>query len=257
VRAGLAEGRIPLAKSNVASLPVDGGEARRELSGLAARWLGTSVAIHSAVLCRIDRTGLDIDRQVLGYGLSQLGAVFGGQPFGAGWEKMQRILSFVTEGLPGRRTAGGVVFDLRRDGLYLMRESRNIDALHLAPGASGVWDGRFHVANHGQGAVQIVAAGRESTLKFPDATPRGVVMRAAASAPQVRIVEESGQQGQAAVEIIPHLAPFDRFLTRFDLAFADRLATLFGRTAYLSPPLQQLLTENACRAADRLGKGPA
>jgi tRNA(Ile)-lysidine synthase len=235
-RTGLAEGGPGLAVSNVASLPVDGGEERQELSGLAARWLGDSVAIYSAVLCRIDRAGLDIDRPVLCYGLSQLGAVFGGQKFGCGRAKMERILSFVAEGLPGRRTAGGVVFDLRRDGLYLMRESRNIDALHLVPGASGVWDGRFQVANRGQRAVQIVAAGPESTLDFPDITPRGVVMRAAASAPQVRLAEESGQ-GHAVVEIIPYLAPFDRFLTRFDLAFADRLATLFGRTAYLLPPL--------------------
>lgn len=68
--------------------------------------------------------GLRQDRAVLDYALGRLAAVFGGQPFAPGRAQMERVLAFVTGSEPGRMTAGRVVFDLRRDGLYLARESR-------------------------------------------------------------------------------------------------------------------------------------
>ncbi|MET0749246.1 MAG: tRNA lysidine(34) synthetase TilS [Rhizobium sp.] len=229
--------RALLGVSEVAAIIDDGGSAAMRLSQSAAAWVGESVTIHAALLGCVDIASIDTNSPVFAYGLSYLATVFGGQPFALGHEKLQRILAFIADGLPGRRTAGGVVFDLRRGGLYLMRESRNIAALRLPPGARGVWDGRFDVHNDGPGAVHIVANGEARSVALPAGLPGSAAMRAAASAPSVLFEADNGPKNDGAVTITPRLAPFDRFLTRFDLTLADQLSRSFGRTAYLSPPL--------------------
>ncbi|MBB5572849.1 MULTISPECIES: tRNA lysidine(34) synthetase TilS [Rhizobium] len=226
--------RKRLAQDAAPSLAQDSGAARAALSTDAAAWLERYATVHAGVLCVISRDALAADEVVLSYALSYLAAVFGGGPYGPGRERMRRILDFIGEGEPGRRTAGGVVFDLRRDGLYLMRESRGIQPLVLASGADGIWDGRFWIANHGPASVRIEAAGVKGTAEFPEGLPKGAVQRARAVLPQM--VADDGENAASAV-IVPYLAPFDRFLTRFDLTFADRLSTCFGREPYVRPPL--------------------
>ncbi|MDE1993803.1 MAG: tRNA lysidine(34) synthetase TilS [Rhizobiaceae bacterium] len=210
----------------------DGTAVRRALAEKAADWFGRHATVHAAALCAIDRKGLDAEEAVLAYALSHLAAVFGGEPYGPGRDRMRRILDFIGEGEPGRRTAGGVVFDLRRDGLYLMRESRGIQSLELASEAAAIWDGRFRIANHSDSPIRIEAAGAKGEAIFPEGLPRGAMRRARAALPQI---VSGGDDGSVA--IMPYLAPFDRFLTRFDLTFANRLAAAFVRQAYALPPL--------------------
>ncbi|MEZ2220246.1 tRNA lysidine(34) synthetase TilS [Rhizobium sp. RCC_161_2] len=220
------------------SLPDDA--TRALLSVEAARWLDEHVRIHAGVLCAIDRAAFAADGAVISYALSYLAAAIGGEPYGPGRERMRRILNFIGEGRPGRRTAGGVVFDLRRDGLYLMRESRDIRPLVLAARADGIWDGRFRIVNHGPSVIRIEAAGATGTMEFSEGLPKGAVQRARAVLPKV----VAGDEGAAVLATIaPYLAPFDRFLTRFNLTFADRLAACFGREPYVPSPLSDLLTE--------------
>jgi tRNA(Ile)-lysidine synthase len=212
----------------------DAGAARAALSDAAAAWLGDYVTVHAGALCAISRKALAADEAVIAYALSHLAAVFGGEPYGPGRERMRRILDFIGEGRPGRRTAGGVVFDLRRDGLYLMRESRDIKPLVLAVGVAGVWDGRFRIVNHGPAIIRVEAAGLMGTMEFPDGLPKGAVQRARAVLPKVIASDEGATM---SVTITPHLTPFDRFLTRFNLTFANRLAACLGRETYMPPPL--------------------
>ncbi|MDL2409062.1 tRNA lysidine(34) synthetase TilS [Rhizobium calliandrae] len=227
--------RKRLAEGDIASISVpDGGVARAALSAEAAAWLDRHVTVNADVLCAIGRDGLAVDEAVLSYALSYLAAVFGGGSYRPGRERMRRVLDFIGEDRPGRRAAGGVVFDLRRDGLYLMRESRDIRPLVLASGTDGVWDGRFRIANHGPTTIRVEAAGASGWAKFAERLPKGAVQRARAVLP--RIVACDGDN-DTSVAIAPYLAPFDRFLTRFDLTFADRLAACFGREAYMPPPL--------------------
>ncbi|MBB3611235.1 tRNA lysidine(34) synthetase TilS [Rhizobium sp. BK602] len=208
----------------------DGGLARAALSAQAAAWLDRYVTVHANVLCAIARPALEAEQAVLAYAFSHLAGVFGGAPYGPGRERMRRILDFIAEGKPGRRTAGGVVFDLRKDGLYLMRESRGIQPLVLAAGAEGVWDGRFRIVNSGRSAIRIEMAGTCAGGPFTEGLPKGAVQRARAALPHV------AGDGEAAA-ITPYMAPFDRFLTRFDLTFANRLAACLGRQPYMPPPL--------------------
>ncbi|MBM7050185.1 MULTISPECIES: tRNA lysidine(34) synthetase TilS [Rhizobium] len=226
--------RMRLAQDPTPALFVDGGANRAALSAKAALWLDDHVAIHANALCVIDRAAFSLDETVVVYALSYLAAAFGGEAYGPGRGQMERILNFVNAGNPGRRTAGGVVFDLRRDALFLMRESRNIEPLTLMPGARGIWDGRFEVVNPGPTPVHVRACGAEGAAFLPTDLPRGAVQRARAAMPQI----EADKANMAAdVTISPYLAPFDRFLTRFDLTFADRLSVAFGREAYRRLPL--------------------
>ncbi|NLS15241.1 tRNA lysidine(34) synthetase TilS [Rhizobium sp. P40RR-XXII] len=219
------------------SPPGNGGSGRAVLSAKAARWLDDHVTIHANALCAIDRSGLSADKAVVAYVLSYLAAVFGGRPYAPGRVQMERVLEFVNGADSGRRTAGGVVFDLRRDGLYLMRESRNIARLSVPSGEKGNWDGRFEISNSGRTPISVRAAGTENATFFPPNLPKGAVRRATAAMPL--IVTEAGIKA-GSIAVMPRLAPFDRFLTRFDLTFADRLSIAFGREAYMRPPLSVL-----------------
>ncbi|MFT4002313.1 MAG: tRNA lysidine(34) synthetase TilS [Rhizobium sp.] len=229
--------RMGLARDAAVAMPADGAADRSALSRRAAAWLDDHVAVYANALCAIDRSALGADKAVVAYALSYLAAVFGGKAYAPGRAQMERILEFVKGADSGRRTAGGVVFDLRRDALYLMRESRNIAPLSILPGAKGIWDGRFEVGNLGRTPVGVRACGAEGSAIFPSTLPKAAVKRARAAMPL--IAAEAGA-GAASVEITPYLAPFDRFLTRFDLTFADRLSIVFGREAYRRLPLSAL-----------------
>ncbi|PDT12198.1 tRNA lysidine(34) synthetase TilS [Rhizobium sp. M1] len=139
-------------------------EARLAVSSAAAEWLDRHFRLHGGLLGQVSVDGLRQDRAVLDYALGRLTAVFGGQPFVPGRAHMERLLSFVTGGEPGRVTVGRVVFDLRRDGLYLARESRGILPLVLRPGEAGVWDGRFRVCNGSAVNARIEARAGLSSL---------------------------------------------------------------------------------------------
>ncbi|TIX91323.1 tRNA lysidine(34) synthetase TilS [Rhizobium sp. P44RR-XXIV] len=229
--------RKKLAQETEAAVLADGGANRTALSGSAASWLDEYVTIHANVLCAIDRAAFSGDAAVVTYALSSLAAVFGGEVYGPGRQQMERILDFVKAGQPGRRTAGGVVFDLRRDSLYLMRESRNIEPMTLMPGAKAIWDGRFELVNSGSAPIRVQARGAQLAKSFPPDLPKGAVQRASAAMP---LIAANGSEEAAAAAVVPHLAPFDRFLTRFDLIFANRLSVAFGREAYMRPPLSAL-----------------
>lgn len=179
---------------------------------------------------------------------------------------MERILAFATGSKPGRMTAGRVVFDLRHDGLYLARENRGISPLVLRPGEAGVWDGRFYARNGSVASIEIQAAAAhaQDTSRFIESItaqtrgawipvtstgmteymqrlPKSAWKRAIASAP-VLSAEESllSEESARMVELAPYFAPFDRFLTRFDFIFANRLSAVFATAPYARPPLRSI-----------------
>lgn len=228
--------RAVLRDSDAAELLGIDSRAAMDLSRQAAEWLDSHVRIHAGLLCEIARGALVANPRVIFYGLSHLTAVMGGQPFGPNRDTLVRIIDFLAKGELGRRTAGGVVFDLRRNALYLMRESRNITPLRLTPGARGIWDGRFDVVNRGSAVVRIAAEAAPASFSLPASVPNGVAQRVRMAAPDICLDADCGHVDNDNVSIASRLAPFDRFLTRFDYTFADRLALSFARTPYLSPP---------------------
>ncbi len=212
------------------------GELRASVSASAARWLDQYFVLHSPFVGQIVSAGLTAERYVLDYAIARLAAVFGGQAFPLGRKQMDDVQALIEGGQPGRTTAGRVVFDLRRDGLFLVRESRGIPSLTLERGARDVWDGRLLVENSAHEEIGIVAGQAETAS---GQLPRGVFRRALAVAP--RIVDAGGREASdrvaEKVRIAPYFSPFDRFLTRFDFMFAQSLAAAFGTRPYPKPPL--------------------
>ncbi|UFW63348.1 tRNA lysidine(34) synthetase TilS [Rhizobium laguerreae] len=266
-------------------------EERMALSAKGAEWLDRHFTLHGGLLGQVMPDGLRQDRAVLNYALGRLAAVFGGQPFAPGRAQMERVFTFATGGGLGRMTAGRVVFDLRRDGLYLARESRGILPLVLRPGEAGVWDGRFYACNGSTASVEIEAAatyapsflclsqessapkflGAKDTSRIVESItaqmrgawipvtslgsspstgmredhiallPKAAWKRAVASAPALTsegapLSEESARM----IELTPYFAPFDRFLTRFDFIFANRLSAVFVTAPYARLPLRSI-----------------
>jgi len=154
---------------------------------------------------------------------------------------MDRVMDFVGAARPGRITAGRVVFDRRRDGLYLMRECRNLPRLSVAAGATAIWDDRLSISNARDKAVTICAVGEGANIDmaalFPE-VPAGVAKRAALSLP---CVEQDGAPilGQDGKGLILNavLKPYDLFLPRFDLALANAISGIVGRAPYPQPPV--------------------
>ncbi|MBY5367940.1 tRNA lysidine(34) synthetase TilS [Rhizobium leguminosarum] len=248
-------------------------EARLALSASGAEWLDRHFTLHGGLLGQVTPDGLRQDRAVLDYALGRLTAVFGGLPFAPGRAHMEHILAFVTGSEPGRMTVGRVVFDLRRDGLYLARESRGILPLVLQPGEAGVWDGRFYARNASAALIEIQTPkdfGAQDTSRLIEPIiaqkrggwipvtslgsspragmrgrmhhlPKGAWKRAVAAAPVLSaegapLSEESVRK----VELTPYFAPFDRFLTRFDFIFANRLSAVFATAPYARLPLRSI-----------------
>lgn len=241
------------------------GQERLALASEGAEWLDRYFRLHGSLLGQVMPDGLKQDHAVLDYALGRLAAVFGGQPFVPGRVQMERLLAFAVGGKPGRMTVGRVVFDLRRDGLYLARESRGILPLVLQPGETGVWDGRFETKNRSSATIEITTqagAVNEATMRkgssapdlgspgsddkqdkgdWSEGLPKAAWKRAAASGPAI----SAGQalllpESVPSVDLTPHFAAFDRFLTRFDFTFAERLSAVFSRAPYPEPPLRSI-----------------
>ncbi|MBB2682024.1 UNVERIFIED_ORG: tRNA(Ile)-lysidine synthase [Rhizobium esperanzae] len=258
---------------------------RLALSSAAAEWLDRHFRLQGGLLGQVLPDGLRQDRAVLAYALGRLTAVFGGQAFAPGRVQMERILAFIANTEPGRMTAGRVVFDLRREGLYLARESRGIVPMILQPGEAGVWDGRFEAVNGSGATVRIEAQATQRSLipvlvtgiqpprvgAVNDSTrskespapkdfgaldscdehrnegvwgshlPKSAWKRAVASAPVLSSDETPlPPESAGAIHLTPYFAPFDRFLTRFDFIFADRLSAVFAMAPYAGVPFRSI-----------------
>lgn len=212
------------------------GQARAALSRAAAGWLEAHATVCHGVVAKISADGLpqDASDAATRHALSTLAAVLGGRAHGLSQASSDRLMAFLEAGVSGRMTAGRVVFDRRRDALYLLRENRGLPVLIVGAGESGLWDGRFSVDNRSAHPVTITPGGGTITpggerVRHPELPP-GVAKLAVKSLPH------SDPEFGDTLRISPYLAPFDRFLPAFDLALANRLALLMGRDTYLLPP---------------------
>lgn len=227
--------KLAAAEGQGATLSAGGADRRQDLSDAAALLLCAHATGYAATVVKIEPAGLAGDPAVLRHALAHLSAVIGGRRHPPGRDSMDRVLAFVATGLPGRVTAGRVMFDRRRDGLFLLRENRDIPQIELAPGANTVWDGRVQMHNPFDAPVSIAAApGGLPPPAFAE-LPSGIAARAARILPRVEM-SLSGQEVTKLVLKQPALGPYDRFLPRFDLRLANQIAALLGRDAYPPPP---------------------
>lgn len=219
---------------------------RTALSNEAARLVREHVTIAQGVLAHIDPAGLQGDAAVRRHALSLLAAVLGGRAHALGSDSMDRVMAFLDGGQPGRITAGRVIFDRRRDGLYLVRENRGILPLHVPAGGTVIWDGRYRITNRASGDIVVgpTAPDRgEALALFPQAPP-AIAMRAVAAMPFIESsappsTEGRENRGMAERSIVqPLLAPFDRFLPQFELNLGSEFAVLLGCDVFPRLPIK-------------------
>jgi len=166
-------------------------------------------------------------------GLLLLAAAAGGRAHVLETASADRLRAFLASGRLSRLTAGRVVFDRRRDGLFLYREHRGIESLALPAGAAALWDGRYRVANLTGQPIVVSAVGDEEGQG--DAVLRGPALRARRAAPRLKF--EDGKMVPAdGARVDTSIAPYARFLPRFDLPLANALAGILGCRPFSSPP---------------------
>jgi tRNA(Ile)-lysidine synthase len=240
--------------SSFADIPA-AGAARLASSERAAQLIARHASGFAGLVARVDpalsakMADPDSARAVL-----SISAVVGGRHHLAGRETATRLASFLEGADGGRMTAGRVVFDRRKSGLYLYREARGLPDVELRPGQSILWDGRFLVTNDG---VQPIAAhsggetGELSARLIAAGLPEPVAKRAVKSAITFSVVRDGSHRRGAANSFPPkpcvqtHIGLYDTFLPCFDLMMANSIATLFGRDTYLDPPVYGVLTEKS------------
>nr|WP_245582413.1 tRNA lysidine(34) synthetase TilS [Neorhizobium lilium] len=212
----------------------EAGERRRRLSEEAAGFLRRHATLQQGVLAHIGPAGLDEPQDVLRHGLAALAAVLGGREHGLRRESLDRIMAFVGARRPGRITAGRVIFDMRREGLYMQRENRGLPSVDVLPGEDTVWDGRYRIDNASDDVLRIasMATDREAGAKlFPDVPP-SVAFRAMSVMPKLESLA-GALSGRVRMEV---MAPFERFLPSFDLEMARQIGVLLGCNDFpLSP----------------------
>jgi tRNA(Ile)-lysidine synthase len=216
------------------------GDNRGALSRQAAQLLLDHVTGHAGSVVFLRADGLREDPAVLRLALSALAAALGGRPFLPASDSMDRIMTFVRGGMPGRMTVARTVLDLRRDGLYLTRENRDLPVVHMSAGENVIWDNRYDVTNRSGETIiargSVEAMSLDAQRRFPG-VPKGVALWAMRSDLMVSKANGVLDAPLSSIAVTRVVAPFDLFLSRFDLELACAVAELLGRSAYPQPPV--------------------
>jgi tRNA(Ile)-lysidine synthase len=130
-----------------------------------------------------------------------------------------------------------VVFDRRKQTLYLVRERRLLPEVIVQPGGTVVWDNRFRIINSGKDAVTIsvrrgaVPSTPLLSADFPD-LPNAVRQLVQHTEPVVI------QARETSVKIEPIIANLDRFLPFDIFVIANVLAKLAGLAHFPDIPIR-------------------
>ncbi|WEZ82610.1 hypothetical protein P6U16_16330 [Rhizobium sp. 32-5/1] len=227
----------------------EGGPAERlAVAKQAAAFLAAHARVYDRLVARIDPVGADAcSGGAAMKAILSLAACLGGRAYLPGRETTDRMRRFIDSGLDGRQTAGRVVFDRRRFGLYLYREARDLPDLRLESGEDCIWDGRFHMRNRSK-RVMSASAGTIDTQTVAGliaaGVPHGVARRAVRASPPLSMAgTEIATATPVNIEVC--LSPWDTFLPRFDMILANQCAALLGREPYKPLPVHHVFAETA------------
>ncbi|WP_313601467.1 tRNA lysidine(34) synthetase TilS [Rhizobium sp.] len=208
-----------------------------EAAGLARRHL---TVVHG-VLAQLAPEALNEDAETLRHLLASLAAILGGRQHLPAAATMERVMTMLDRRSMGRMTAGRVIFDLRREGLYMHRENRDLISINIPGGATGIWDGRYRISNRTDRVIGVcprVSERAAAMVMFPGAPP-AISMRAMGVMPQIEFSTPSSSAiDKASVIAQPVLAPYDRFLPQFDLILGCGLGLLFGCDEFPAAPIK-------------------
>lgn len=166
-------------------------------------------------------------------GLLVFAAAVGGRVHTLEAASAERLQAFLASGTLSRLTAGRVVFDRRREGLFVYREHRGIDTLVLQAGETALWDGRYRITNRTDRTVVVSAAGNGQGVARVGL--HGPALRASRAAPRLNF-EDGSAVPQDMAHVERSIAPYAAVLPRFDLPLAAAIAEIFQCPRFPSPP---------------------
>ncbi|KAA3517554.1 tRNA lysidine(34) synthetase TilS [Agrobacterium vitis] len=199
------------------------------LSQQAATLLSTHATMVLPGLVNLDNALFEAPRAILFHALQALIATVGGQPHGPGQDALVRLIALCEQPPGARLTLGRCLAHRHRNGIYLVREGRNLPHDRVKPGETVLWDGRWHISNIGRAESPVQPGGTETDQTFPTlpASPLPV--------PLAALARQSLPGIGPNLLAVPVIAPYQGFLPGFDWPLAVALAGLFDAPGFLSP----------------------
>lgn len=197
-------------------------------------------------------TDIDVEDEAMVLGLGALLAVLGGRSFIPSREDCRPVAMFLRDPQKsGRINHQRCIIQKAARQTRIYREMRGLAAFDLPTGQSVIWDSRYRIRNAGGQMVRVRAAGDDA--RIGSEYPTDVYRPALRSQPVIRYAEAAGEASVSlnalcvewpdiSVEI--HFAPFDRFLSGYDVILANSVARLFGRPPYPELPLKMSVNQN-------------
>ena len=205
---------------------------REGVSLAAASLFDRACRIHGRSVAEIDVGALREDPQAARYLTNVLVSVMGGKPHGPGGDALRKIRGLVESEEDARMTAGRCFFEKRKNALFLLRENRGLAGISVPPGKTGLWDGRWRVENFSLAPVLVSPAGGRGGVPHALSGLPPRIRRLSAS-----VLPATGGVGDASsVTLSPAFAPFDTFMSGFDLTLANSIVGRFGQMGYRAPP---------------------
>ena len=215
-------------------------KTRTVVAGRAAAIVDALATQPASGLVRLDLAIQDAEREPAVLALRALLATFGGTPY---LPDEARVASLLSRFHPGMRaTLSRVVVDVRRSGIWMRREARDLPVRRLAEGAT-VWDGRWTLAGPADAGLFVGPLGKDRAAQVAAEkkdVPESLLRAALSVEPAILSDEKCHQLAEDdAVKAVPRLAPYARFLSCFDLELAHALARLIGAPAFPKLPWKQ------------------
>jgi tRNA(Ile)-lysidine synthase len=170
-----ARARLRAAGPDLAALGLDGDRlaetarhlawSRVALEQASERLLAEAVVLHPAGFARLDPAFFArAPRDPALRALAAVLAMVGGTVYPPRFDRLERLFVLLAEsgiaGLAGGRTLGGCRIVAERDKVLIYREAAaTAGPAMLEPGASLLWDGRFHVTSQASHPIEISALG--------------------------------------------------------------------------------------------------
>ena len=245
IRAALHEGRAAHRFADSMAATAGAATMRETVSRHAAILIRDFASQPTPGLVRLDPAFAGGDRHAAVTAMRMLLATVGGTPFPP--DEARTAALFDRLGTPGLcATLSRTVIDVRRAGIFLRRERRDLPAASIAIGGM-VWDGRRRINFRDEGGgLLIEPLGNAPATERPlpeNGVPDSLLRAANAAEPAFRHDPERtalSSRKPSDAEVLPLVAPFARFLPSFDLDLAAALADLVGAPALPMPPLTGL-----------------
>lgn len=254
IRAVLGEDRSGQRFAEAVGLARRAAGEREQLGRRAAALIGEFASRPARGLIRLDPGLAEADdTRAAVYALRVLLAATGGTALLPDQARSEALFEQMRAGRLCATLSRAVV-DIRRNGIFLRRESRDLPRSAPVAGAL-LWDGRRRITPHieagaitlddSPGAWLIAPLGAAAAAKTPiagDGAPPSLVRAALAAEPALwRGGECRGFAGDVAaapaIAVSPVVAPFARFLPCFDLVLAQAVAELIGAPPVPACPL--------------------